>query len=239
VYVCSCRAVSGATVARLAEAGASAGEIARDTGAGTGCGTCRQVIAALLDVDAAEAAIAARGTLADSRGIGIQRSGQPMTEAIMTEQDGNVVAALNTLLTIELTVINQYFLHSKMCMHWGYERLARTFRALSLEEMRDAESYTDRILQLQGLPNFQRLGAFQVGESVTEQLTLARDAERGALTALRDGIVTCEQSGDLATAGLLRGAALEEKEHLAWAESQLRLVETLGEINYLTTQVIS
>ena len=157
----------------------------------------------------------------------------------MTESDGDVVAALNTMLKIELTAINQYFLHSMICAHWGYERLAAKFRALSMEEMRDAETYADRILQLGGLPNFQRLGAFQVGETVTEQLSLARDAESAALAALRDAIVISEQSGDLATAGVFREAALEEKEHLAWAESQLRLIEALGEINYLTTQVTS
>ena len=155
----------------------------------------------------------------------------------MSERDPAVVGALNTMLMIELTVINQYFLHSKMCAHWGYERLAGKFRDLSLEEMRDAESYADRILELGGLPNFQRIGAFQVGETPGEQLALARDAEQGALDALRDGITTCESAGDLATAGLLREAALEEKDHLAWAESQLRLIDQLGEVNYLTTQV--
>lgn len=154
-----------------------------------------------------------------------------------TDADSKVVAALNTMLTIELTVINQYFLHSKMCARWGYERLAGRFRALSMEEMQDAEGYTDRILELGGLPNFQWLAAFQVGETVTEQLALARDAESGALAALREGIAICEQGGDMATAGMFREAALEEREHLAWAESQLRLIDTLGEINYLTTQV--
>jgi bacterioferritin len=154
------------------------------------------------------------------------------------ERDPAVVGALNTMLMIELTVINQYFLHSKMCAHWGYERLAGKFRELSMEEMRDAEVYADRILQLGGLPNFQRIGAFQIGETPGEQLALARDAEVGALEALRAGIATCEESGDLATAGLLRDAAQEEKDHLAWAEGQLRLIDQLGEINYLTTQVV-
>ncbi|MGZ4594123.1 MAG: bacterioferritin [Actinomycetes bacterium] len=157
----------------------------------------------------------------------------------MTDRDSAVVGVLNRMLMIELTVINQYFLHSKMCAHWGYERLAARFRELSMEEMRDSEAYADRILQLDGLPNFQRLGAFQIGETPAEQLVLARDAETGALEALGEGIATCEASGDLATAGLLRAAALEEKEHLAWAESQLRLIEQLGEINYLTTQVVA
>lgn len=157
----------------------------------------------------------------------------------MTEPDDKVVGALNTMLMLELTTINQYFLHSKMCAHWGYERLAAKFRHLSMEEMRDAEAYADRILQLGGLPNFQRLGTFQVGESPGEQLTLTRDAEVGALAALGAGIATAENAGDLATAGILRDAALDERDHLAWAESQLRLIDQLGEVNYLTTQVVA
>ena len=157
----------------------------------------------------------------------------------MTEPDSGAVDALNTMLMIELTALNQYFLHSKLCSHWGYERLAAKFRQLSMEEMRDAESYTDRILQLDGLPNFQKLGPVQIGHTPAEQLVLARDAEAGALTALGQGIVACEAAGDMATAGMLRAAAQEEMLHLAWAQAQLRLVEQLGEVNYLTTQVLA
>jgi bacterioferritin len=155
----------------------------------------------------------------------------------MSTQDDEVVAALNTMLTIELTVINQYFLHSKLCAHWGYQRLAVAFRDISMEEMRDAESYTDRILELDGLPNFQRLGSVRIGETVTEQLTLARDAEAAALAALHQGILTSEANGDMSTAGMFRAASLEERQHLAWAQTQLRLIDTLGENDYLTTQV--
>jgi len=145
---------------------------------------------------------------------------------------------LNAMLMIELTALNQYFLHSKLCSHWGYERLAAKFRELSMEEMRDAEAYTDRILQLDGMPNFQKLGPVQIGRTPAEQLSLARDAEANALTALGEGIVACEVAGDMATAGMLREAAQEEMLHLAWAQAQLRLIEQLGEINYLTTQVL-
>jgi bacterioferritin len=159
-------------------------------------------------------------------------------EAAVTESTSPAVGALNTMLMIELTALNQYFLHSKLCSHWGYERLAAKFRELSMEEMRDAEAYTDRILQLDGMPNFQKLGPVQIGHTPTEQLSLARDAEANALTALREGIVACEAAGDMATAGMLREAAQEEMLHLAWAQAQLRLVDQLGEINYLTTQVL-
>jgi bacterioferritin len=157
----------------------------------------------------------------------------------VTERDSAVVDALNTMLMIELTALNQYFLHSKLCSHWGYERLAAKFRDLSMEEMRDAEAYTDRILQLDGMPNFQKLGPVRIGKTPAEQLTLARDAESNALTALGEGIVACEAAGDMATAGMLREAAQEETVHLAWAQAQLRLVDQLGEINYLTTQVLA
>jgi bacterioferritin len=157
----------------------------------------------------------------------------------VTDQDSDAVLALNTMLMIELTALNQYFLHSKLCAHWGYDRLAAKFRELSMEEMRDAETYTDRILQLDGMPNFQKLGPVKIGSTPAEQLALARDAETSALAALHQGIVACEAAGDVATAGMFREAALEEMTHLDWAQSQLRLLDQLGEINYLTTQVVA
>lgn len=148
-----------------------------------------------------------------------------------------VVQALNTMITIELTVINQYFLHSTMCRHWGYGRLADRFRDLSIDEMKDAEAYAERVLEIGGLPNFQRINNFGVGETPTEQLTLTRDAEILALETLAAGIATAEEYKDFATAQMFRQASLEERAHLDWAETQLRLIERLGEVDYLTTQV--
>lgn len=148
-----------------------------------------------------------------------------------------VVEALNSMITIELTVINQYFLHSKMCRHWGYGKLADKFHSISIEEMRDAEAYAERVLEIGGLPNFQRLNGFGVGETPTEQLTLARDAELLALETLRGGIAVAEADNDFATSQMFREASLEERAHLTWAETQLRMIERLGEADYLTTQV--
>lgn len=245
--------VSGRTVTALVGKGAaSVEEVGALCGAGTRCGSCRPVLQALIEAqgglrsEAPEPASGLSRAVPAGRLVGGSQatsaeSREPpnFMEARMAEGDPAVVGALNSLLTIELTVINQYFLHSKMCASWGYERLALRFRALSMEEMRDAETYADRILELQGLPNFQRLAAFQIGETPAEQLTLARDSEARALQALREGIEISEEKGDLVTAGLFRGAALEERTHLAWAESQLRLIEQLGETNYLTTQVVA
>ena len=119
----------------------------------------------------------------------------------------------------------------------AYGKLADKFRDLSIDEMRDAESYAERVLQIGGLPNFQRLNSFEIGETPIEQLTFARDAETVALEALSGGIATAEGHNDFATAQLFRQASLEERAHLDWAETQLRLINSLGEVDYLTTQV--
>ena len=94
-----------------------------------------------------------------------------------------VTDALNELLTLELTVVNQYFVHSKMCENWGYARLAAKLREIALEEMRDAEEIIDRILFLDGVPNMQRLGSVTVGETVPEQFRIALEGEHRALEA--------------------------------------------------------
>lgn len=148
-----------------------------------------------------------------------------------------VVTALNTMVTIELTVINQYYLHAKICDHWGYAKLAAKLREISMEEMRDADAYAQRVLEVGGLPNFQRIDPFGVGENPVEMITLARDAEKHALEALRTGIQIADEHGDMPTAQMFREAALEEREHLAWAETQLLLRERLGESDFLTTLV--
>jgi bacterioferritin len=151
----------------------------------------------------------------------------------------DVVKVLNGLLTIELRAISQYFLDAKLAQHWGFERLAERFRADSFDEMRDAESLMDRILLLGGLPNLQRIDAFQTGESVAEQFEAAHDLEHQAVTQLRAAIVTCEEAGDSGTAQLLRTMLLDEEGQLDWLASQIQLMETIGEANYLAQQVRS
>lgn len=148
------------------------------------------------------------------------------------------VRVLNATLHIELMAINQYFLHYKLCRHWGYERLAKHFKDTSFEEMRDADALTERILQLEGLPNLQRLDGFQVGETPVEMIRLSETTEARAIENLQAGIVIVEAQNDLATGTMLREMIREEEGHLEWARSQLRLVEQLGEENFLTLQVV-
>jgi bacterioferritin len=147
-----------------------------------------------------------------------------------------VVSTLNGLLMTELTAINQYFLHYKMCQSWGLERLAQSFKDASYEEMRDAEKLAERILDVNGLPNFQRLGSFGVGETALEQLRLALELEVGAVAQLTEAIPTVERENDLATATMLREMIVEEAKQVAWLEAQLDLAGKVGEQNYLALQ---
>jgi bacterioferritin len=148
-----------------------------------------------------------------------------------------VTEALNELLTLELTVINQYFLHSKMCQDWGYPRLAARFRAVSREEMDDAEEIIDRILFLDGVPNMQRLGPVTIGQHVPEQLQIQLEAERQALELLAKGIAVSDEAGDKASREFFAARLQEEENHVNWLETQLSLLEQVGEANYLAQQI--
>ena len=148
-----------------------------------------------------------------------------------------VIGALNGLIGVELVAVNQYFVHAKCAEHWGYEKLAARFREVSIEEMRDIEVYMDRVLLLGGLPNLQRLDAFQVGENVPEALDLAIALEERALVLLGDAVVLCEQAGDLGTAQLLRPKVADEEAQLDWLKTQRGLVDQLGEALYLASQI--
>ena len=102
--------------------------------------------------------------------------------------DPRILELLNQHLTFELTAVNQYFLNSRMCANWGYERLARRHREIAMEEMRDTEELIDRILYLDGHPNLQRLGTVKVGETAVEQIRLAVELERDAVRRLNAGV---------------------------------------------------
>jgi len=151
--------------------------------------------------------------------------------------DPSVLELLNDVLTAELTAVNQYFLHAKLCHHWGYERLADKIRSESIDEMRHVEELTDRILYLEGLPNYQRLFSVRVGETVAEQFELDLQTERESIKRLNDGIATCVGVGDNGTRELLAHILVDEEEHADWLETQLRLIEHLGEANYLAEQL--
>jgi bacterioferritin len=153
------------------------------------------------------------------------------------EANGDVVKLLNGLLTTELRAINQYFLDSKLAAHWGLDHLAGEYRALSFEEMHDSEKLMDRILLLGGLPNLQRVEPFATGETVPEQLHLAGELESKAVEQLHAGVSAAEASGDQGTALMLREMLLGEEQQLEWIETQLGLIERVGEANYLSQKM--
>jgi bacterioferritin len=148
-----------------------------------------------------------------------------------------VVDLLNKILTEELTVINQYFLHAKMCKNWGYDRLAHHVQARSFGEMKDAESIIDHILYLEGLPNMQRLGTVKIGETVPEQLKVDLQKEKDMVKRLSDGIVHCTKVGDFTTRHMLEDMVKDEEEHIDWIETQLETLKQVGLENYLSEQI--
>jgi len=148
-----------------------------------------------------------------------------------------VIALLNEVLTAELTAISQYFIHARMCENWGYERLWKKLREESIGEMRHADRLIERILYLEGLPNLQRLGKINVGQTVPEQLRLDLELERAAVTVLNSGIELCRGLGDNGSRDLLEKILESEEGHIDWIEAQLELIKQAGEGNYLAQQI--
>jgi len=147
--------------------------------------------------------------------------------------DAQVIEFLNEQLTAELTAINQYFLHAKMQENWGYSKLAAHTRAESLDEMRHAEILTDRILFLEALPNYQRLFALRIGELVPEQFRCDVKIEAEAVDRLRRGIEYMRSIGDVTSAKIFEDILADEEHHIDYLETQLGLIEKLGEPLYL------
>ena len=148
-----------------------------------------------------------------------------------------VITTLNDVLTAELTAINQYFIHARMCENWGYERLWKKLREESIGEMKDADRLIERILYLEGLPNLQRLGKVNVGQTVQEQLRLDLEVERTAILRLNDGIEQARSLGDNGTRELFEDILKGEEDHANWIEAQLNLIAQMGEANYLAQQI--
>jgi bacterioferritin len=151
--------------------------------------------------------------------------------------DAAVIELLNEVLTAELTAINQYFIHAKMCDNWGYRRLAEHGRAESIDEMKHADALIERVLFLDGVPNMQRLFPVTVGETVQEQFELDLALEAKAIERLRNGIRACFEASDHASRELLEHILVSEEEHTDWLETQLELMRQLGVQEYLSTQV--
>jgi bacterioferritin len=148
-----------------------------------------------------------------------------------------VITLLNNVLTNELTAINQYFIHARMCENWGYQRLYKKFREESIGEMKDADEIIERILYLEGVPNMQRLGKVNVGETVPEQLRLDLEVEKAAIKTLNEGIEQARSLGDNGTRELLEHILEGEEDHANWIEAQLTLIAQVGEANYLAQQI--
>jgi bacterioferritin len=148
-----------------------------------------------------------------------------------------VLMLLNQLLTNELTAINQYFIHAKMCQNWGFDRLAAKIREESIDEMRHAELVIDRILFLEGVPNLQRYHKLHVGETVKEQLESDLQLEYAAIAALNQGVAKTREYGDNASEDLFTRILVSEEAHTDWLETQLELIRQVGEQNYLSQQI--
>lgn len=146
--------------------------------------------------------------------------------------DPDVLRLLNEQLTSELTAINQYFLHSKMQDNWGFTELASHTRDESFEEMRHAEEVTDRILLLDGLPNYQRIGSLRIGQTLREQFESDLALEFDVVNRLKPGVIMCREKQDSTSANLLEKILADEEDHIDYLQTQVELMDKLGEALY-------
>jgi bacterioferritin len=148
-----------------------------------------------------------------------------------------VIAVLNQVLCKELTGINQYFIHSKLCSNWGYAKLAKHIMEESIEEMKHADEVIDRILFLEGTPNLSAYDKINVGGTVREQLTNDLHVEIEALKVLNLGVALCGEAGDTTSRQLLERLTADEEEHVDWIETQLHTIEEVGYEQWLSQQI--
>ena len=151
--------------------------------------------------------------------------------------DPKVIEHLNRALYNELTAINQYFLHARMLKNWGLKELAEHEYKESIDEMKHADRLTERILFLEGLPNFQALGKIRIGENPKELLQADLALELEALPVLREAISYCESIKDSVSRRLFTDILDSEEEHIDWLETQLDLVASIGIANYQQSQM--
>ena len=150
--------------------------------------------------------------------------------------DIQVIEYLNEALRNELTAVNQYWLHYRLLDHWGIAKLAAFERHESIDEMKHADELSERILYLDGLPNFQALGRLRIGESVEEILRADLELEREALDQLRNAIAHCEAVRDYVSRDLFARILANEEEHVDVLEKQFDMIERMGIQNYVALQ---
>jgi bacterioferritin len=151
--------------------------------------------------------------------------------------DPQVIEVLNDVLTSELTAINQYFIHHKMCENWGYLRLSKQKRGESIYEMKHADSVIERILFFDGVPNMQRMNPVRVGEDPIEQHKVDLALEVDAIERLNNAISLCREKADNGTRELLEGILRDEEAGADWLEAQLHIIDQIGKENYLMEQI--
>ncbi len=151
--------------------------------------------------------------------------------------DSRVIDLLNEVLIGELTAVNQYFLHAKMLLNWGYQHLGKKVREESIDEMKHSDRLIERILFLDGLPNLQKLNKLTIGTGVIEILKNDLAYELSTIPRLNQGMATCRDVGDNGSEDLLRHILVESEEHVDWLESQLELAKQMGDAHYLAQQI--
>ncbi len=151
--------------------------------------------------------------------------------------DAKVIELLNRALKGELTAINQYFLHSRILADWGFQVLAAKEYEESIEEMQHADKIIQRILFLGGLPNLQDLGRLKIGESPREILECDLALEHEGIAQYREAVEYSEQARDYGSRDLFQTILEDEEGHIDWLETQLGLMDRIGEERYLQSQM--
>jgi bacterioferritin len=152
-------------------------------------------------------------------------------------QRDNIVKALNEILLLELTGINQFYMHARMLKNWGYERLSEIVQHRSIDEMKHAQRFVDRILYFEGGPNLQKIGPLRIGESVVEMLQSDYEHEKKLVETMRAHIQNLLKWDDPGSRTLVEEMLRDEEDDIDWFEAQLELVEQMGEAHYLAQQM--